>query len=213
MCTSTQLPHQLMLLQQGNCGACVAFATTVLTEFVLMKRAQLSMNSQPVGTNVSEAPRVSDLSEADLMQCHRECCTVAGCCCRPETECNRHKPWTCGSFASACTPAACAPDHHLWPHVPVVCGSSIACAPATCTAPLGTVMQSHVIIQGREVINTQYQSFLPGRVKPRADDNLLLACPLMLVLGMVAATELQTAAVSSVLPCVCSLTQRVQWRP
>jgi hypothetical protein len=51
----------LLLSQQGGCGSCVSFATTVLTEFALMKR-----NSAYTAAN-------TDLSEDDLMECEREC--------------------------------------------------------------------------------------------------------------------------------------------
>ncbi|WIA11300.1 hypothetical protein OEZ85_011423 [Tetradesmus obliquus] len=54
---------------QGTCGACATFATSVLTEFVLMKRSALAaLNSQPVGFYTSSSP-ATDLSESDLMEC------------------------------------------------------------------------------------------------------------------------------------------------
>lgn len=49
---------------QGGCGSCVSFATTVLTEFALMKR-----NSSYNAAN-------TDLSEDDLMECEP---TMLGC--------------------------------------------------------------------------------------------------------------------------------------
>ena len=62
----------MIVVLQGTCGACVAFATSVLTEFVLMKRsASAALNSQPVGFYTSSSP-ATDLSESDLMECDRE---------------------------------------------------------------------------------------------------------------------------------------------
>ncbi|WIA14314.1 hypothetical protein OEZ85_002846 [Tetradesmus obliquus] len=49
---------------QGQCGSCVAFATTVLTEFALMKRNSIYNNAN------------TDLSEDDLMECEP---TLSGC--------------------------------------------------------------------------------------------------------------------------------------
>jgi C1A family cysteine protease len=59
---------------KGQCGSCVAFGTTVVTEWVLMKRSAAS----PLTVNGVNVPigyysnSVTDLSEDDLMQCERE---------------------------------------------------------------------------------------------------------------------------------------------
>jgi hypothetical protein len=55
---------------QGLCGSCVAFATTVATEWMLMQRsARRIVNNKPRGfyTNLT-----TDLSERDLMECECE---------------------------------------------------------------------------------------------------------------------------------------------
>jgi hypothetical protein len=70
---SNSTVQSLLCLPQGNCGSCVAFGTTVLTEFVLMRREFLAAANSTAGNNTAQAPKVRpDLSEADLMQCHRE---------------------------------------------------------------------------------------------------------------------------------------------
>jgi C1A family cysteine protease len=69
---------------QGQCGSCTAFATTAVTEWVLMNRSAagvLTINGQlmPIGyytnTNIETDP-----SEDDLMQCECENATKAVLC-------------------------------------------------------------------------------------------------------------------------------------
>jgi hypothetical protein len=55
---------------QGQCGSCVAFATTVVTEWVLMQRSAAGLVNGKDKSYYTGS--TTDLSEDDLMQCEGE---------------------------------------------------------------------------------------------------------------------------------------------